>query len=157
MEALKKYQWIQKGFSKGIDPDEAIKELERIESEYGSLTAENLMTAATDEDSLFHSLFTWNDSEAARLYRLSEARHLLNNIEVRVIHDGSERRIPVFEVVKRPEGRVYKHVDSFTKEDIMQVKSDAVRAFNYWKSKLAVYKEFENIIPKIDEVISDIK
>lgn len=157
MEALKKYQWIQKGFAKGIDPDEAIKELERIESQYGALTPEHILDAAKPQDSIFHPLFTWDNKEAARLYRLQEARHLLNNIEVRVIHDGSERRIPVFEVVKRPEGRVYKHVDSFTKEDILQVKTDAVRAFNYWKSKLAVYKEFENIIPKIDEVISDIK
>lgn len=153
----KKYQWIQKGFAKGIDPDEAIKELEKIESQYGALTPENLMKAAADQDALFHSLFTWDDSEAARLYRLQEARHLLNNIEVRVVHDGTEKRIPVFEVVKRPEGRVYKHVDSFTKEDIIQVKGDAVRAFNYWKSKLAVYKEFESIIPKIDEVISEIQ
>lgn len=155
METSKKYAWIQKGFSKGIDPDAAVIELERIESQYGALTPENILEAAKPEDSLFHALFTWNNQEAARLHRLQEARHLLNNIEVRVVHDGSERRIPVFEVVKRPEGRVYKHVDSFTKEDIIQVKSDAVRAFNYWKSKLAVYKEFENIIPKIDEVISD--
>jgi hypothetical protein len=156
MEA-KKYDWIQKGFAKGIDPDEAVKELERIEANYGALTPENILDAATPEDALFHPLFTWNNSEAARLYRLQEARHILNNIEVRIIHDGKEKHIPVFEVVKRPEGRVYKHVDSFTKEDILQVKSDAVRAFNYWKSKLAVYKEFEAIIPKIDEVLSEIK
>lgn len=153
----KKYQWILKGFAKGVDPDEAIKELERIESQYGSLTPENVLEAAKPEDSLFHALFTWNNEEAARMYRLQEARHLLNNIEVRVVHDGTEKRIPVFEVVRRPEGSVYKHVDSFTKEDILQVKTEAVRAFNYWKSKLAVYKEFEAIIPKIDEVLQDFK
>lgn len=153
----KKYHWIQKGFAKGIDPDAAIKELERIESHYGSLTPENVLDAAKPEDSLFHSLFTWDNKEAARLYRLQEARHLLNNIEVRVIHDGSEKRIPVFEVVKSHDARAYKHIDSFTKEDITQVKGDAVRAFNYWKNKLSVYKEFESIIPKIDEVISEIK
>lgn len=153
----KKYQWIRTGFARGIDPDEAVKELDRIEATYGALTAENILAAAEPEDSLFHVLFTWDNSKAAKLYRLEEARKILNNIEVTVIHDGAEKHIPVYEVVKRPEGRVYKHVDSFTKDDIVQVKGDAVRAFNYWKNKLTIYKEFETVIPKIDEVLSEIK
>lgn len=152
-----KYSWIRSGFAKGIEPDEAIRELERIEANYGALTPENILDASKSEDALFHSLFTWDDNQAAHNYRLQEARVILNNIEIKVVSDGSEKRIPVFEVIKNADGRAYKHIESFTKEDILQVKSESVKAFNYWKNKLSIYKEFDQAIIKIDEVISELK
>lgn len=152
-----KYSWIRSGFAKGINPDEAIAELERIEANYGTLTPENILDASVSEEALFHPLFTWDNNQAAHKCRLQEARIILNNIEIKVISDGGEKRIPVFEVIKNEEGRQYKHVESFSKEDIQQVKSESVKALNYWKNKLSIYKEFDQIILKIDEVISELK
>lgn len=151
----KKYNWIQKGFAKGIDPDLAILELERIENVFGSLTAENILKASEPEEALFHSLFTWNDSEAANQYRLSQARTIINNIEVRILSNGEEKHIPVFEIVTREEGRVYKHISDFTKEDIESLKSNAVKSLNFWKNKLSNYKQFDVVVQKIGEAINE--
>lgn len=157
MDNKNKYSWIRSGFAKGIEPDEAIRELERIEANYGGLTPENILDASKPEDALFHSLFTWDNNQAAHKYRLQEARIILNNIEIKVVSNGSEKRIPVFEVIKNADGRAYKHVESFTKEDIIQVKTESVKAFNYWKNKLSIYKDFDQVIQKIDEVISELR
>lgn len=157
MENQNKYSWIRSGFARGINPDKAIAELERIEANYGTLTPENILDASTSEDALFHPLFTWDNNQAAHKCRIQEARIILNNIEIKVISGGEEKRIPVFEIIRNADGRQYKHVESFTKEDIIQVKADVVKTLNYAKSKLSIYKDFESLIPKIDEIISEMK
>lgn len=153
----KKYNWIRNGLAKGIDPDLAIAELERIEILFGALTAENILNASTSDDTLFHQLFTWDDTEAAIKYRLSQARTILNNIEVKIISDGQEKHIPVYEIVSTPEGRSYKHISNFSKEDVLMLKNSAVKALNYWKNKLTFYKEFDSAIKKIDDAINEVE
>lgn len=148
---------MRKGLAKGIDPDTAVTELERIEQIFGCLTPENILKASVPEDSVFHVLFDWNDETAAHQYRLAQARTILNNVEIKIISDGGERVIPVYEVVTRQDGRVYKHIECFTPDDVLQVKSGVVKALNYWKDKLSVYKEFDNVIKKIEEIVEEIK
>lgn len=153
----KKYQWIQKSYAKGIDPDAAVLELERIETELGSLTAENVLKASESETALLHSLFNWDDTSAAHQYRLSQARTILNNVEIKIVSEGQERIIPVYEVVTRSEGRVYKHIEDFSSEDVVQVKNGVVKALNYWKNKLSVYREFDSVIARITELVQEIE
>lgn len=154
---MKKYQWISAGFAKGISPDEAIKELESIENTYGSLTAENIVTASEKENALFHKLFLWDNEKAAHQYRLSQARTILNNIEVKIISDGAEKKISVFEIVKTETGKVYKNISDLNSDEIKEVRSNVIKALNYWKSKLSFYKEFDNIVPKMDSIITEVK
>lgn len=152
----KKYNWIQASYAKHIPAQAAIAELERIESIFGGLTAENVLKASEPADSLFHKLFTWDDQKAAFNYRLQEARHIINNIEIVVVSDGSTRNIPVFEIVKTQSGNVYKSISDLSTDEISQVRSKAVTALNYWKNKLSTYKEFQKSALKIDEAMSDL-
>ena len=58
--------------------DAVIAELERIAAENGGiLKAEAVVDAARADDSVLHSRFTWDDSEAAAQYRLWQARQLI--------------------------------------------------------------------------------
>lgn len=153
---MSKYHWKLSGFAKGIDPVAAVKELERIEEVYGSLTAETILHASTPKNALFHPLFIWNDSEAANQYRLSQARTIINNVQVVILTDNEPRMVSAYEVVRKENINVYKHVIDFTPEDIRQVKQRTIREINALKNKLSFYKDFELVIARLDEVINDI-
>lgn len=57
--------------------DDLRDELLAIRKQYGVLTAEHVLAAATPVGSPLHDKFTWDDSEAAEQYRLIEARKLI--------------------------------------------------------------------------------
>ena len=50
----------------------------------GFLTPEKLVQAAKSKDSYLHRFFTWDDSRAAQLYRLDQARHLVRRIYIEI-------------------------------------------------------------------------
>lgn len=150
---MNKYSWRIKSLAKGIDPDLAIAEIERIESVYGGLTPENVLEASRDESALLHPLFQWDDNVAATQYRLQQARTIINNVEIKVISDGEERSIPVYEVVNIGEGRVYKSIQNMDKDDVEYVKQSVKREINHLKNKLSTYNSFEATIKHLDSAL----
>jgi hypothetical protein len=48
----------------------------------GRLTPDAVVAAAVDPDSPLHSHFVWDDSEAADLYRIDQARTLIRSVRV---------------------------------------------------------------------------
>lgn len=54
----------------------------------GMLTAEIVVEQAEDPTSALHGFFTWDDADAARKWRLIEARQLITSI--RILQEGSE-------------------------------------------------------------------
>lgn len=74
----------------GINANDAFNELERIRLKYGELESKYVVEESKAEDSPLHSIFEWDDTEAAFRYRCEQARQLIKNIEVRtVIRDVS--------------------------------------------------------------------
>ena len=53
-----------------------LREIERANN--GILTPENVVARAADPTSALHTAFEWDDTEAARKYRLFQARNLIN-------------------------------------------------------------------------------
>jgi len=144
MQQSNNYAWKLAGLAKGIDINDAVQELERIESLYGSLTPEIVLDASRPNNALFHTLFEWNDDVAAEHYRLQQARTILNNIEIKVISHGQVRQVGVYEVVKQPVGQQYKNIQSFTPDDIDFIKARTKRELTILKDKLSFYKELSN-------------
>jgi len=153
---MKKYEWKMKSFAKGIEPDLAVEEFERIEGLYGSLTAEHILKAAEPEDSILHPLFEWDDDKAAEKYRLQQARSIINNIEVKIVADGAARNIAVYEIVNLGENRAYKHIESLTPNDVEWIRKSTLRELNSVKLKLAVYSKFNAALKHIDLAIESI-
>lgn len=151
---MNKYQWKMASLAKGIDADSAIAEIERIESIFGSLTAENVLTASQSPDSLLHSLFQWDDTKAAHNYRLQQARTILNNIEINIISDGESKVMSVFEIVNLGEGRVYKSIQNMNPNDVEYVKQLVKREINHLKLKLSTYNKFEETIKHLDDAVN---
>ncbi len=58
-------------------------ELDRIAKTEGLLHPERVLEVAKDEDNPLHAYFLWDDTEAAELYRIHQARGL---IRIYVVH-----------------------------------------------------------------------
>lgn len=86
---------FRQGFQRrGLNPTAVGTELARLEATTeGALTPEQVVQAAAHPSSPLHAGFTWDDTEAARQHRLSEARRLLRSIEVRYL---SREPVPVY-------------------------------------------------------------
>ena len=77
-----------------IGPEAALEILEGLANiADGELTPEAVLTAATPPGSPLHEYFTWDDGEAANLYRLSEARALVRRYLVEVLGDNEVKRV----------------------------------------------------------------
>ena len=53
-----------------------------------TVTAPQVLDAARSKQSPLHGHFDWRDSSAAEKWRLVQARHLLNHLEVVIVVDG---------------------------------------------------------------------
>lgn len=67
---------------KGISPDVAGAELERIREEAGALTPNTIVEQAAPEGAPLHPAFEWDNSVAAHEFRLHQARHLVRAVVV---------------------------------------------------------------------------
>lgn len=67
--------------------------IERLaEQSGGRMTAAAVIEEARPDTSPFHPYIEWNDARAAEEHRLSQARHILNGIGVRVVSIKNEVR-----------------------------------------------------------------
>jgi hypothetical protein len=151
---MNKYSWKIASMAKGIDPDAALLELERIENLFGSLTAETVLNASKEKDALLHPLFQWDDTKAAHQFRLQQAKTIINNVQVNVIREGVEIQIPVYEIVRVDEGRQYKSIETMDRSDIEYVKQSTKREINYLKNKLILYNDFNETIKHLDSALN---
>lgn len=75
------YEW-KAGARIPVNAQIAGEMCEELEKE-GRLTAKNLLDANRSKGAPLHSAFNWDDSEAAELYRESQARHIIACIVVK--------------------------------------------------------------------------
>lgn len=80
MEA--QFGWKEGAHTKRLDIEAVVPVLQRLEAEHGALTPEDVLTEAQEPASPLHGFFTWDDSTAARLHRLAEARDLIRSVTV---------------------------------------------------------------------------
>ena len=131
------------------DPQLAGAMLERLEAE-NNLTAKALVDANRAEDAPLHNEFEWNDSIAAEAYRETQARHIINCIEI-----VREEKEPVraFFSISRAEPE-YRHIDAIMKEEdkrqaLLKLALSELLAF---KKKYAQLEELAAVFAAIDEV-----
>lgn len=131
------------------DPQLAGEMLERLEAE-NNLTAKALVDANRAEDAPLHNEFEWNDSVAAEAYRETQARHIINCIEI-----VREEKEPVraFFSISRAEPE-YRHIYAIMKEEdkrhaLLNLALSELLAF---KKKYAQLEELAAVFAAIDEV-----
>ena len=73
---------------------EALKAIAKRDG--GLLRPQAVVDAARPEDSPLHGAFCWDDTEAARLYRLDQAQRLIRRFTIEIEQDGESIDVPVF-------------------------------------------------------------
>lgn len=142
---------------------EVISEILEVQETKG-LTAKNLLNKAKSKKSKLHNLFNWNNDSAAELWRLQQARILINKVEV-IIKD---KKMFAFEnvnvVVNGVESvnfnedysykREYKPIGEILSSENLreQLISRAISEVDYWKNRYLEINEFYPIFDSIEKV-----
>ena len=139
--------------------EERIAEVLRIKEKNG-LTAWNLLNEARKKRNPLHDLFDWDDTIAAKKWRLQQARVFIN--EIMVVVDSEEYY--AFENVKivvdktEPDNSTRAYM---TRDDILgheelrqQVLDAAHEQLLYWREKYTQYNfvELRNVMTEIDKI-----
>lgn len=155
----KEFQWCETYTENRSLPDidMVISELRSIKNKHGEVTPENVLNEARVESSILHSFFEWNDTEAARRYRLSQASKMLRAIEVKIIKDDEPLYIRAYEVLQRGgefknrKSVEYKSVSSI--EDFSPLKKFLIGDLKRVVKKLSLYDNCEKIIEHLTEAV----
>jgi hypothetical protein len=136
----------REGFSvRGLSAKRAREEIERIRARKGgSVQPEDVVAAARAKASPLHAAFCWDDTKAARLYRLTQARNVLSAIIVVHKDEGPARQyvhhdkhyIPTVEALETPG----------TREDVLE------RALSELESMVARYRAYRRLAGLMDDV-----
>ena len=151
------YRW--KGNSRiPIDANVAGRELEQIAAEKkGKLCAEAVVKKATPKKSPLHEAFEWDNTEAAKQYRLDQARYLIRSIVVVMEKPDQEEPttvrafVRISDAPKTPyESIVTVMSDKEKRESLMEL---ALRELGQWRARYDGFKEFAKIYAAIDQVV----
>ncbi len=84
----------------GIRPEVAASEVRRIYESEGVITTDALVAESADQDAPLHRYFQWDNTEAARMWRLEQAQALIRNLVVVYRKADGEPAAPTRYVVK---------------------------------------------------------
>ena len=148
----KEYSWR---VSHGVPAQVAGEVMEKIEKRDGKLTKEAFLEESRPINSPTHGCFEWDDGVAAEKYRLEQARHTINDIQVKIIRDDTETDAPAFVKVT---------IGAKTKADYINVETtiqtdeyrraairNAIEEVEAVLSKYNTYVELERIVIATNE------
>ena len=136
-------KWKHPQFACGADAEKVYQEIGDTDT-----SAEEILEKAKDENSELHKCFCWDDTEAARLYRLEQARHIVCNL-VFVTEDEDEAPVRVFHI--STEKSVYKPTKL-----ILQQPDEYQALLNRAKQELYAFQRKYKTLVELDEVFSAI-
>jgi hypothetical protein len=135
------------------------EELERLAAAGGDvpLSAQEVVTAASETESPLHQYFEWDDSVAGPLWRLHQAAALIRSLYV--VIEREERQIRAFFNVRDAQGKrgyVPQRV-AFQNDDYrQQILHQALEQLKVWRRKYRDYEELNRIHAAIDETVAKI-
>lgn len=161
---IDRVEWTNRASSRGVDPAEAYSELESLRASHGGvITDEIVVDAARSDESVLHPLFTWDDTEAARLHRLSQARSVIRSLTV-VYVDRPKQPVRTYEVVRRTSSSSAKDRTEYaTVADALsdpvareRLIADAVRAAMQFRRRFQTLHELSRVFEAIDETVESL-
>jgi hypothetical protein len=144
MQAIKEIKWA--GFKpknhEQVPASVAKSELDRIRDERGADTAEIVVEEAAKPASPLHTMFTWDDTEAAHLWRLEEARSLMRAITIEFA-DGTEVRAFHAITINENTQADYVPLEIVQRSEQLsaQVLERALSELDAWTERYQVYSE----------------
>ena len=116
----------------------------------GELTAEAVVEEASSVDSVLHPLFEWDDDEAARRYRLDQARGLIRRVKITRVIDNEPVRLRAFLPTRDKAGRtgVYAQTEDVLADPVagMLVLNEFLRSWRQLKRRYQHLAAFREIV-----------
>jgi len=158
-----RYEWAN-GFTPKVNADDVGAELERLRQEAGGeLYPETVVAAAQDPRSPLHSLFEWNDVDAADRYRITQARGIIRRL--RVVQQGTKEQPRVVRLAFVSPGQVkhpgYIPTDEAVADPVKrdQLVANAVAALEGWiaRYKSMDLEELESVTRELEVQVKRLK
>lgn len=140
-----------------------VNELRSIAAAHdGLLRPEDVVEAARDVLSPLHTRFTWEDNEAARKYRLYEARDLIKTTVQYIEMDGQEVSFRVFCSLtpdRQEEGGGYRETVAIlsNRKYREQLFADAIQEMKTFSAKYARLREFDNVLREMRKAVKKLE
>ena len=157
-------RWKERFPSAGLKVETVHDEIMRIKAKHGGLVSpDQIVAEAAKKSNPMHKLFTWDDTEAAVKYRLSEAGSLLRAIEITYV-DLPDQPRRAFEVTtKKRAGDDVKQTLYSTAEEAASnpdnhsaLIAEAVRTLMAWRARFRYLQELSKLIEEIDSTIESL-
>jgi len=144
------------------DPVKVYKELESIREREDGLKPESIVKKAKAKRSALHKNFTWDDTEAAKLHRIEQARLIIRSIEV-VYEEAPKVQARMYEVttVSAKNGDKPRNIYQSTKELLEdpiardELLSRAIREALAYRKKYHGLSELSKVFQAMDEFVEN--
>jgi len=138
-----------------------------IEKKKGIVKPEDLIEKAENKSSSIHHLFEWDNDEAGRQYRMSQARNIINHIEIEVrsAHSPDEKVNLVIQpqrafhnVVSGEERGYVSTINIVRDEDLAkQVLQRLTRQLEGATNELRAFQDYKWVVTLLESTISKIR
>lgn len=149
----KEYSWR---IPHRVDAQVTGKVMEQIEERDGCVTKEAFLEESRPQTAPTHELFEWDDTVAAEKYRLEQSRHIITDLQVKIIRHDVEKKAPA--VVKVTVGNKtkgeYVNVETVMQTDELRkvALQNALYDFKQLEAKYGDYVELAEIFTAIHQI-----
>ena len=113
---------------------------------------EYLIREARKKSSPLHSLFEWDNTAAAKEYRLLQARLIINSLECEIISSGVKPKFVKAFIKKAGSSGQYIEIEKATDNDLSDAEAECLRHMNRFKSRWSGLELARNVIAEIQAV-----
>lgn len=138
--------------------------LSEISEKRGFITPKIVVKDAESKSSPLHSYFDWNDTIAAKRWRIEQAKYLLRTISVTIVSENKPAIRHFFSItptkeMKTDEIRVYVPVSAVmsNKDSRKEVIAYALRELEGWTQRYSQYSELFGVIKEIKARMKKVK
>jgi len=132
--------------------NKVVKELESIRKKHGGvLRPKDVVAFAENPKTELHRKFEWDDSEAAKKYRLEQARYLIRFTVTLVGEDPEPFQMYYSIQEDRPAGDSYRHIVDVMSDKELKAKmlSQAFREADAWSKRYSRFEELAGVFDAI--------
>jgi len=135
-----------------VNAETAKEELNRIYEKNGKLEPAEVVKESRPESAPLHPVFEWNDTKAAELYRIDQAKHMMCAIvQVEEREEQPPQEVRVFIHAEK----AYHPVDVVLRDPSMKKEAlrDALRSMQSFRQKYSSLAELSRVIAEMDRVL----
>lgn len=161
---ITKIRWKNNANTGGVDAETAYHAIEDVRlAKGGEVSAGDVVEAAATCSHPLHPVFEWDDSEAARQHRLTQARSLMRSIEV--VYEKSERPAHrVYDVAHfakrgdKKDATTYRTTEELMADPVARDRliADAIKQAMAFRRRFKALRELQLIFEAIDQVSEDL-